>query len=82
MALDNFYHVDDLAPEDRAIIEHEYGALDDVDFIYFWRKYADVADAGFALNVETDFWPLRNVRVVRVDDPHNWKATWFVGFFE
>lgn len=69
--------VDLLEPETRARLEELYGALDDVDFIVYWRKYSDEADAGFTW----DGWPFTSLgrsAPVRVDDPENWKATWFI----
>jgi hypothetical protein len=57
------------------IIESVYGAIEDCDFVVYWRKYSDDA----SVNGEWDGWPLLGHRhMVRVDDPNNWKHTWFL----
>lgn len=68
----------DLFPhEERAIMDVlGTGALDDVDFIVYWRKYRDDEHNGMAWNG----WPFRRDvgHVYRVDDPSDWKHTYFL----
>lgn len=72
-------HPSDLEPWERLRIEEidGPGALADIAFVVFWRKYTD--ERGDA---DWDGWPF--VRgggfspPRRVQDPDDWKATWFL----
>jgi hypothetical protein len=69
---------DGLFPWERQVIESVLGAgaFDDVDFIVYWCKYRDDEFNG----EQWDGWPFRRDvgTMYRVDDPNDWKHTWFV----
>lgn len=69
---------DDLPDHWKEVIEREHGpgSLDDVDFVVYWRKYKDDEENG----MKWDGWPFRRDvgSIYRVDDPDNWKDTWFL----
>lgn len=70
----DIYTPRELPAHDRRIIEQKYGALDYCDFIVYFRKHTDYAG-------EWDGAPIRGERrMVKVDEPDNWKNTWFLFF--
>lgn len=67
----------DLYDSDREIIERLYGGtLEDIAFIYFWRKWDDsYGDA------EWDGYPFCRGGLpepIKIQHPENEKATWFL----
>lgn len=71
-------HDSDLELDERAMLERAYGgAIEDCDFVVYFRKHSD-----FAANNGADWngQPLAHGRnpPVKIDDPDDWKHTYFL----
>ena len=73
------YQRHEMDDRDRALCEREHGPLEDFSFAVFFRKHVDYEGTD---GHGWSGWPLDGLglRMVKVDDPDNWKVTWFLFF--